>query len=64
MEAVFEDGDEGRGVAVCGEEIIVAVAGGGFCFEEEDRRLRGHFGVHVRGVCRTVGDVVGRLEGR
>lgn len=32
MEAVFEDGDEGGCVAVCGEEIVVGVVRGGFCF--------------------------------
>lgn len=33
---MFEDWDEGWGVVLCGEEVVVAIVGGGFCFEEED----------------------------
>jgi hypothetical protein len=36
IEAVLEHGDEGRRVAVGGEEVLVAVVGGGLCFEEEN----------------------------
>lgn len=33
---MFEDWDEGWGVVLCGEEVVVSIVGGGFCFEEED----------------------------
>lgn len=49
VEAVFQDGNEGRDVVVCGEVVVVAVVRGGFGFQEEDWDWRLGLGFwHVR----------------